>query len=660
MLRVIVWAALLAGVGAGIGLGIAKLTHPLYQGRASVLAQSGAAPDGTRDVYTVLGSPSLLQRAVKRLGATHRTSTPLSYALPTGGMVQGDGGAALAIRVLSPDPNVAANLANAVVDEYNATAAKANNTVANGQRDDLAHKAADSKAVVDRIQGDIAKQQEQSGQISVDATIQQVAQYQATLTQQSDSDANQLSALKQQLTSERAKFQSLDPTVSSSQVELPNPTLSADLDKLQKLQAQRVDLLGTFTTTSKTVGDVDAKIQALQSQIATEKLKALTVQRKETQPNPLREQLAQKIANDEAEVASLQASVGEVAKAQQRQKVAARGLPADQARMLDLQRELELATAKYKTIRAQADGLATNGAAAHLPVLASVLPAEPEQSPVWPDVNLMAGIGALAGLLIGLIVGIGIVTGQREEPYTEGALQGHGGPALGHGISAPPLPGRRHADISALALPGAAPAEAYRYMVFSMLAAANGDARTILFTGVSSDNLCSEAAAQFAIAVSQTGTRTLLADCNLRHKTLTEAFGFDGKSGISDMLGCTMLPTPGSDLVLETHHPELLFLPSGSEESEGLGSYQNLQINGLLSDMFEKAEVKVLNAPACALTSDAPRLARYADSVCLVASKADRQRGLVAKASDILRRSGAKEVEVLVIDKDDSKESFLG
>ena len=160
--------------------------------------------------------------------------------------------------------------------------------------------------------------------------------------------------------------------------------------------------------------------------------------------------------------------------------------------------------------------------------------------------------------------------------------------------------------------------------------------------------------------MSQSGVRTLLADCNLRHHGLTEAFGFKGKSGISDMLGRTMLPTAGNDLLLPTAHPDLFFMPSGSEEGEGLGSFANLQINGLVQDLKERADVKVLNLPACAVVADAPRLVRFADHVCLVASKADRSRGLVAKAQEILKRAGAVEVDVLVIDRDESTHSFLG
>ncbi len=193
-----------------------------------------------------------------------------------------------------------------------------------------------------------------------------------------------------------------------------------------------------------------------------------------------------------------------------------------------------------------------------------------------------------------------------------------------------------------------------------MLSSGDDQAKTVLFTGVSSDALCSEAAAQFAIAMSQSGVRTLLADCNLRHHGLTEAFGFKGKSGISDMLSRTMLPVPGNDLILATEHPDLFFMPSGSEEGDGLGGFQNLQITGLVQELKERADVKVLNTPACAMVADAPRLVRFADHVCLVASKADRTRGLVTKAHDILKRAGATEVDVLIIDRDESKDSFLG
>ena len=328
--------------------------------------------------------------------------------------------------------------------------------------------------------------------------------------------------------------------------------------------------------------------------------------------------------------------------------------------MVDLQRELDLASSKYKDLRARSDALETNGSATQLPLLNTFMSAEPPRVPVWPDNNLMISVGAAIGLVLGVMIGISLMT--RHEVYEAGPQlpSGPALPELPSGISAPPLPARRGETLATLALPSAIPAEAYRFMVFSMLSGQEETTRTVLFTGVSSDSLCSEAAAQFAIAMSQSGVRTLLADCNLRNHGLTEAFGFKGKSGISDMLSRTMLPTAGNDLVLATQHPDLFFMPSGSEEGEGLGGFANLQITGLVQELKERAEVKVLNTPACAVVADAPRLVRFADNVCLVASKADRSRGLVAKAHEILKRAGATEVDVLVIDRDESRDSFLG
>ena len=660
--RIFIWAVALACLGACAGFSVAKFTTPLYESQASVVAQGGdAAQDVSAEALTVLRSPTLFHRARTRMEQSVRFAERrnATFATPRSGIADSQGGNTIEIHVQSTDPGSAAALVNAIVQEYNHSARQSNNALVAAARADLEQRSSAAKEQVDQLQNTMRDLQEKTGIVSLDDTMQQVATYGATLSSELDADGAKLVGLRQGLAEEQAKYRETAPNVPGPIVEEPNPQLQADIKALTDLQAQRVQLLGTFLETSSEVRAVDAKIAAIKTQIAKENLASMTTRRRETQPNPVRQELAQKIASDEAEIASLQASVSETRKAQVRQAQGIKGLPADEAKMLDVQRELDLADAKYKALRAKADGTAPNSTTASmLPTLSTVLGATPSDTPVWPDYNLMMSVGAAVGLLVGLVLGASSMPRLGETTYQQPAMPGSD-PAL-TGMAAPPLPTRRGSDLSVLALGSTSPAETYRFMAFSMLSEGQDATKTVLFTGVSSDRLCSEAAAQFAIAVSRTGVRTLLADCNLRHQNLTEAFGFDGRSGISDMLSRTMLPTPGNDLVLETQHVDLFFLPCGSEPSEGLGDYQNLQITGLVQELSERADVKVLNTPACSLVSDAPRLARFADTVCLVASRTDRSRGLVSKAADILKRAGAKEIEVLVIDADVSKESFLG
>ncbi len=456
MLRVILWAALLAGVGAAIGLGIAKFTTPIYEGRSTMLATtSGDAASARGDALTMLRQPSLFQLAIKRAAKTHpELDSPKQATLvPRHEAVQGDGAMAMEVKVQSPDPLIASDMANAIVAEYNGAAAKSNSANTGTKRLELTRLVTESKANVDRIQTEIQDLEQRSGVLSVDQAISTASDYQAALVKQHDSDQSALESLKQQLITENSKYDALTDTTTSSVVQGPNPKLEADTADLQKLESERVRLLGVWLPTSETIKAVDVKIAAAQKLISDEKLQALTVQRKDTEPNPLKQGLAKEIADHEAQVAQLTASLSEVGKAQQRQDQSTKGLPADEAKMLGLKRELNLATDKYQTARKSADDLELKGSAAQLPLLNTFLAAEPSNVPVWPDYNLMISVGAAIGLLLGVVVGFSTMSRSEEYATPAPLPAGPVGPELPGRMTAPPLPARRGEGLAALALP---------------------------------------------------------------------------------------------------------------------------------------------------------------------------------------------------------------
>lgn len=654
MLKFLAWTAALGVLGALGGAVYCSVTPKIYEAKATAAAVSTVGGHPEAEAAALLNQPQLQSKAASQTGVK-----PIKARATANEASQ-----LVVLTVQAGRASDAQAFAQALLKNYAAQTVESNQKLASAKRTQLQQKAKAAQISLNSSEAQIAKLKEASGIIDMDATVQQAVKYQSLLAQQRDSANQDLASLNQQISSEMAQLQKMPGTSVGKVTRTANPVLKAYEDQLVQLQQKKISLLATWLETSEPVQGIDAQINAVKKEIAAAQLPSLTVETQESAPNPVTETLKQEIAQQRAQIASDQASLRAIEQTLASQKQQNKQLPAAQVQMIQLVRQRNSAQKDFDTYSDALSTMALTGIQGEMPTLAAVLPPAAGSEPVWPDRSILMSIGAAIGLVLGAAIGFG--TMERERVFAPVSLGPQAFPmpeqaaALPPQTIAPPLPGRKGTTLSALASEGGTPAESYRYMVYSLSARHPELCRSVLFSGVTSDELCSEAAAQFAVAMAETGIRTLLADINFRKPDLTSAFGGKGKSGISDMLSRTMLPTPARDLLLETAHEGLMFLPCGSEEADGLGGCHNLQIAGLMEDFDSKADIRVYNAAACTVTADAPRLVRYVDEVCLVASASDEARGLVSRARSIMQNEGAKSIEVILVDSKRSRESFVG
>ncbi|MER3496026.1 MAG: hypothetical protein C4320_03985, partial [Armatimonadota bacterium] len=202
------------------------------------------------------------------------------------------------------------------------------------------------------------------------------------------------------------------------------------------------------------------------------------------------------------------------------------------------------------------------------------------------------------------------------------------------------------------------PIESFRYMAFSTLAK-DPPPRTVLFTGVGGEVGAAAAAAEFAIAVARTGTRTILVDADLRSPALSNLFGFSGQTGVSDILGATVLAGGSTgDLTLATEHENLTVLAAGSGTDAGIADFQSQRIAGLLDDLRERSDMVVISCPPVDVYSDAARLAPFFDENILVVSAKTTSYRAVPMAQEILEKAGAKNVQIVLTNASPHDEPF--
>jgi capsular exopolysaccharide synthesis family protein len=319
-----------------------------------------------------------------------------------------------------------------------------------------------------------------------------------------------------------------------------------------------------------------------------------------------------------------------------------------------LDRDVQTARQIYETLlqRVKEAGIASAMAASPARV---VDPATAPAEPYTPNVSLSGAMGLLCGAFVGMVVVfLRDQTDHRlKQPgeaawhvgvpelgvvYKSARLAGSGlyrGSTLVLRIawrqdptplaiapkdSSPGMPSR--IELGAWQRKQSRWAECFRATRTSILfhGSGQGGVKSLVVTSPTPGNGKSTIACNLAIAMAETGRRTLLIDADLRRPRLHEVFGFSGTRGLSDLLHAA---EPGARLSVhtflrETAVPGLSLLPSGTLNGEGAALLHSQRTVELLRGLEDEFDFVILDTPPLLPVSDGRVLARFADAVVLV------------------------------------------
>ncbi len=192
--------------------------------------------------------------------------------------------------------------------------------------------------------------------------------------------------------------------------------------------------------------------------------------------------------------------------------------------------------------------------------------------------------------------------------------------------------------------------EAYRSLRASLLLSHSGKPpQTIMMTSALPGEGKTTTAANIALAMVQTGARTVVVDLDMRKPALGRTFGITSTEGMSTFL------SGNSDLssqIRKTGLPNLYLLPAGPpapNPPELLSSPRMAKGLELLKEYFTHI---VIDSPPTLELSDALVLSRQVDGVIVVARGGKTPRQALRKASDQLLGIGARILGVLINDVD--------
>jgi capsular exopolysaccharide synthesis family protein len=171
-------------------------------------------------------------------------------------------------------------------------------------------------------------------------------------------------------------------------------------------------------------------------------------------------------------------------------------------------------------------------------------------------------------------------------------------------------------------------AESFRALRTSILfqQGGNGLGKSLVVTSPSPGEGKSTIACNLAIAMAETGRRTLLIDADLRQPRLHEVLGFSRGKGLSDLLHSSDLRDsanpqarlPLAGFVRETAVSGLSFLSSGSRNAEAAALLHAVGTEKLLRALEREFDCLVVDTPPLLAVADARVLARFAGAAVVV------------------------------------------
>lgn len=193
-------------------------------------------------------------------------------------------------------------------------------------------------------------------------------------------------------------------------------------------------------------------------------------------------------------------------------------------------------------------------------------------------------------------------------------------------------------NLVTLSAPTSPAAEAYRTLRTNLhFASLERPLKTIVVASPDIAEAGSQALANLAITLAQTGKQVIVVDADLRQPQLHTLFNIQNGPGFAEwLMNEVAKPTPQPTAI-----PNLRVLTSGAPPAIPSDVISSNRMSGIIQALADTADMVLFNTPPVALSSDAAILASQVDGVLLVISAGRTHREHAQQAKDVLARAKA-------------------
>ncbi|MBU5485773.1 CpsD/CapB family tyrosine-protein kinase [Clostridium sp. MSJ-11] len=167
----------------------------------------------------------------------------------------------------------------------------------------------------------------------------------------------------------------------------------------------------------------------------------------------------------------------------------------------------------------------------------------------------------------------------------------------------------------------------------------------------------STTSANLAIVMAQSGSKTILIDCDQRKSTVHKTFGLSNEIGISDLL---VGKVDFKDAVQDSKVENLDILTAGTRPPNPSELLSSKKMKEFIDELREEYEYIIIDSPPIIAVTDAQLIASFTDGALLVISSGEVERAAAIKAKELLDKVNAKIIGIVLNKLEVSEKGYYG
>lgn len=272
---------------------------------------------------------------------------------------------------------------------------------------------------------------------------------------------------------------------------------------------------------------------------------------------------------------------------------------------------------------------------------------------VYPSLSQFLGMGAFLGGFLGLALGYIVEAADRSFRKPEEIVREFGIPIVGHipyiqdkKLKAAASESTLDETIITKHLPRSRPAEAYRAVRTAVCFSATGrDHRVIQVTSPAAGDGKSTLAQNFAVALAQSGKKTIIIESDFRRPKVHKLTGVSANPGVVDVLQGR---AEVDDAIHQTEVENYFAMPCGARPKNPSELLAMPEYENLLEVLKEKFDYVIVDTPPVLVVTDPCSVAPRVDGVLLCIRLSRHTRDFGRRALEQLRDVGANMTGIVI------------